>query len=99
MRKRLRFLLLRDLDHSFGDERTGDAGAKKILSLVNRAGLHHRKNKIPRKFFLKIVDVTFGSAGLLRFFFQALEFLLLPDVGAKSDDLGLIIFFEPPENN
>ena len=34
--------LLGDLHHALGDERARDAGAEKILALVNRAGADHR---------------------------------------------------------
>ena len=37
--------LFGDGNHALGDERPGDAGAQKILALVNRAGLDHRKMK------------------------------------------------------
>ena len=36
------FSFLRDFHHALGDERPRDAGAEKILALVNRAGLDHR---------------------------------------------------------
>ena len=99
MRDRLGFFLSRDLDHSFRDERTGNAGAEEILPFVNRAGLDHWKNEIARELFLEIVDVTFGSAGAQRFLFQTLEFFLLTNVRAERDDFGLIIFLEPAEND
>ena len=33
------FFLFGDFHHALGDERAGDAGAEKILALVNRAGV------------------------------------------------------------
>ena len=59
------FSLLGDLHHALGDERPRDAGAEKILALVNRAGLDHRENEVAREFLLQIVDVDLGRAGLL----------------------------------
>src|SRR6266404_3535035 len=99
MRDHLGFFLSRDLDHSFRDKRTGDARAEEILTFVDRTGSDHRKNEIARELFLKIVDITFEGAGAQRFLLQTLEFFLLTDVCAKRDDFGLIIFFEPAENN
>src|SRR5437870_10059089 len=74
----------RNLDHSFGDERTRDACPEEILALVNCAGLKHRKDEIAREFFLEIFDNAFRCAGFQRLLFQAVEFFLLADIGAKG---------------
>ena len=99
MRNGVGFLGTRDLDHSLCDQRTRDACPEEILALVNCAGLKHRKDEIAREFFLEIIDVTFGRAGVHRLFFQAVEFFLLADVGAKGDNLRLKIVFEPAEDH
>src|SRR5581483_11219648 len=79
--------------------RPGDAGPKEILVLVNRAGLHHRKDEIAREFLAQIVDVKLGSAGLQRLFAESLEFFLLPDVRAKGDHFRLVFFLDPREQD
>src|SRR5438552_2562949 len=89
----------RNLDHSFGDERTRDACPEEILALVNCAGLKHRKDEIAREFFLEIFDNAFRCAGFQRLLFQAVEFFLLADIGAKGDNLRLKIVFEPAEDH
>ena len=48
---------------------------------------------------LEIDDVTLGSAGLPGLGFETLEFFLLAYVGAERDDLGIILFFDPRQNN
>src|SRR5207253_8486827 len=99
MRNGVRFFEPRDLHHSLGDEREGDAGDEKILAFVNRACLKHRENKITREFLLQIIDVTFGGAGAECLCYQPVEFVFLADVSAKGDDLSLIIFLEPTKND
>jgi hypothetical protein len=93
------FFFARDFDHALGDERSGDAGAEKILALVNRASLDHRENKIAREFFAEVVDVKFRCAGFHRLFVETFEFFLLADVGAERDDFRVVFFFEPQEEN
>ena len=88
-----------DLDHALGDERPGDAGAQEILALVDRAGLDHREDEVARELLLQVGDVALGRAGAFGLGFQALEFLLLADVGAEGDDLGVILFLEPGEDD
>ena len=87
--------LFGDGNHALGDERPGDAGAEVILAFVNRAGLNHRVDEVAREFLLQIGDVNFGRAGFLRLRFEAAQFLLLPDVRAEGDHLGVVGFLEP----
>ena len=56
---------------------------RKILALVDRAGLHHREDEIGGELFAQVVDAT-SDAPVLRPCSQPLGFLLLPDVGAKA---------------
>ena len=84
-----------DFNHFLGDEGPGDARAQIILALVNRARLNHREDEVARKFVLQIANVDFGRAGLSGLGFKAVEFLLLPDVGAEGDHIGVVGFFEP----
>ena len=85
----------RDLDHAFGDEGPGDAGAEKILSLVDRPRLQHGKNKIAGKLRAEVVDITFARAGFQGLFFDSVEFLFLSDIRAEGDDFGGIRILQP----
>ena len=52
--------------------------------------------KSRREFLLlEIINVNFRRAGLAGLLFEAVEFLLLPDVGAEGDHLGVVFFFDP----
>src|SRR5262249_36468273 len=99
MRDRARSFCARDLDHSFRDQRPRDARPEKILVLVNRARLKHRKDKIAGEFFAKIFDHTFRGAGLERFLFEPCELFFLTNVGAKGSYLRAIIIFEPAKDH
>ena len=46
VRDRLRFLGPRNLDHAFRDQRARDARPEKVLSFVDRPGLHHGKDEV-----------------------------------------------------
>ena len=89
----------RDVDHALGDERTRDAGAEEILVLVKRVGADHREDEVAREFLGQVVDVALGRAGLERLLVEALEFLFLADVGAERDDLRVIFFLQPRQND
>ena len=39
-----------DLNHAFGDQRSGDAGAEKVLSFINRPRLQDGKDKVAGEF-------------------------------------------------
>src|SRR5262249_12016956 len=99
VRNRVRFFPARDLDHSFRDQRPSDTCSKKILVLVNRAGLKHWENEISGEFLAQILNDAFRSAGAQRFFLQPGELFFLTDVRAESDDLGFIVLLEPAEND
>ena len=88
-----------DLYHPLGDQRSRDACSEKILALVDRGRLKHRKHEIASEFIPKVVDYAFGCAGAKRFFFQSLEFFLLSDVSTEGDDLRLVIFLQPAKND
>ena len=88
-------VLAGDLHHALGNQWTRDTCAEEILSLVNRAGLHHRENKISGELLPEVVDVNVRRSSLARLRAQTFGFLLLPDVGAKSDDLGGVLFLDP----
>src|SRR5947207_14355681 len=99
MRNRIRFFRARDFDHTFRDQWPRDTRPEKILAFVERAGLKHRENKIACEFLLKILDDTFRSASLQRLLLKSGELFFLTNVRAESDDLRLIIFFEPAKDD
>ena len=88
-----------NLNHALGDERAGDAGAQEILALIDRAGLEHGEDEVAGEFLLQVGDVTLGRAGAFGLGFEALEFFFLPDVGAERDDLRVILFLEPRQDD
>ena len=87
--------LLRDVHLCLGNERTGDRGAEVILALVNRVGPDHRVDEVAGEFLDEIEGVVFGSAGLQGLLVQALKLLFLTDISCKGDDLGVVSFLEP----
>jgi len=88
-----------DFNHALGNKGAGDARAQQILALVNRARLEHREDEVAREFFLQIDDVTLGGAGLPGLGFKALELLLLPNVRTEGDQLRVILFLEPGQDD
>jgi hypothetical protein len=65
------------------------------LALVNGAGAQHGEDEIARKFFLEVINVNLGSSGFNGFLVETLEFLLLADVSAEADHLGIVFFLDP----
>ena len=65
---------------------------RKYWFLVNGPGLHHRENEIAGEFLLQIVNINLGRAGFARLLLQALQLLLLADVGAEGDHFGVLYF-------
>ncbi len=86
------FFLAGHVYHAARDKRAGDAGAEEVLSFIDSARLDHGEDEVAGKFLLQIHDVTFGSAGLFRLGFKAAKLLLLPDIGAESNDVSMIGF-------
>ena len=91
--------LLGDLDHPLGDEGAGNARAQKVLPFINRACLHHGVDEVPREFLLEIVNIDLFGSSCFRFLVEPFQLLFLADIGAKGDDFGLILFFEPGNQN
>ena len=84
-----------DLDHALCDERTSDAGSKKILSFVDGAGLQHRENEITGELLLQVVHIALRGSGFEGLLLKSIEFLGLSHISAKSDDFGSVGVFEP----
>src|SRR6185436_2271812 len=99
MSDRIGPFLARDFDHSLGDEGTRNTGAEKILVLINRARLDHWEDEIPRELLLQIVNIDLGRARRSRFLVEPAELFLLADVCAESDHLGVVLLFNPREQN
>ena len=87
--------LARNLNHPPGDERSRDARAEEVLAFVNRASLNQRKNKIARELLPQIVDINLRRAGRLRLGSEALQLLLLANIGAKGNQLRVVFFLDP----
>ena len=92
-------VLDRGADHAFGDTGTGDGGAEEILAFVDRASLDHGEDVVGREGVFEITDDAFRGTGLERFFLETVEFLLLSDVGAIGNHVGLVGVFEPGEKD
>ena len=88
-----------DFNHALGDEWPGDAGAEEVLALIDRARLDHREDEVAREFLLQVGDVAFGRPGAFGLGFQPFEFLFLTDIGAERNDLRLIPFLDPRQND
>ena len=95
MRDGLSVFLARYLDHSFGNQRSGDTGSKEVLAFVNGTSLHHGIDEVVGKLLLQVIDVYFGGPGLNGLFVQTFQFFLLADVGTKSDDFSGVLLLEP----
>jgi hypothetical protein len=58
-----------DIDHAFGDDRAGDAGAKEVLAFIDGSGLEHREDEVTREFLAQIADDALAGSGGEGFFF------------------------------
>ncbi len=88
---------LGDLDLLLGDERPRDRGAEQILALIKRVGAEHRKHVVADEFLAQILDedVLRLDAEHQRLLPRRLEFLALPEIGGKGDDLAAIGGLQP----
>ena len=88
-----------DFDQALADQGTGDGGAEQVVAFVDRVGLHHREDEVAGELFIQVLDVAFGRSGADRLGFNAVELLLLADVGAEADHLGIVLFFDPLDDH
>ena len=51
------------------------------------------------EFLLEIINVNLRGAGLAGLLVEAVEFLLLADVGAEADHLGVVFFLDPGQEH
>ena len=91
----VRALGLGDLDEALGDERAGDGGAEEIVALVNGVGLHHREDEVAGEFLGEVFHVALGRAGVDALLFDSGRLFGLSDVGAVTDDFGVVGLLDP----
>src|SRR4051812_15087590 len=99
MRDGVGLFLARDVDLRLGDQRPRNRGAEIILALVNRVRANHRVDEVAREFLDEIERVVLRGAGLLRLLRQAVQLLLLPDIRGERDDLRVVSFAEPLDDD
>jgi hypothetical protein len=87
--------LLRDFHHLRHDERSGQAGADWIFAFVKRIRLNRGENIVLREFLSCVDGVVFEDAEFFGFRLDFLQVLLLPDIDGYGDDLGVVFFLEP----
>lgn len=92
-------LTLGDLDLIFGDERSSEAGAEQVFALVNGAGTKDGEGVVRKEFLAEIEDVRLGGTGGEGLGLDAGEIFTLANVGSDSDDLAVVGFFDPLEDD
>jgi hypothetical protein len=90
-----------NLDHSFGDQRSGNRGAEQILALVKRVGPEHWEHEVAHEFLAQIlnVDVIGGNAELERFRTCCLKFVALAKVSGEGYHLAPIGILQPLQDH
>ena len=88
-----------NLNQALADQRTRNGSTQQIRTFVNRVGLHHRENEIPRKLFRQVLDIALGGAGANRFSLNTVEFFGLSDIGTEPDDFRFVSFLDPLDNH
>ncbi|MNY20963.1 hypothetical protein D3C86_1544780 [compost metagenome] len=84
-----------NVHHALSDQRTGNACSEQILAFIQRTRLEHRIDEVIRELVAQIVDVDLRCAGCQRFFLQTVKLFLLADIGGEGDNLRIIGFFQP----
>src|SRR5947208_16088097 len=72
-----------------------DVGQEEELTGLKEKALKTGASKCYIELLVQVFDVALARAGLERLLLQPRELLLLPDIGAERDDLGLVGFLEP----
>ena len=88
-----------DVDKGLGDAGARDRGAQHVAVFVAGRAAHHGEDEVAGHFFAQVNHIGFGSAGFQRFFLHAGKILGLAQVGGAGDDLAMVGFNEPFENN
>ncbi len=81
-----------------GDQRAGNRSPEQIFALVNRTGFKQLEH-IRCKFFTQVVHDDFTCAAFNGPLFQVGELLALPDVGAVTDHLAVVVLPKPGDDN
>ncbi len=95
VRHRVGFLLPRDLDLRLRDQRPRDRGAKIILPFVDRVRPDHRVDEVPREFLDQVECIVLRRSRLAGLLGQPFQLLLLANIGGECDDLRVIGFAQP----
>ena len=69
------------------------------MTFIDGVGAQHRVDKIGGKFLHEVEGVVLARAGGLRFFLEAVEFLLLSDIRRKGNDLSGVMLLEPTDED
>ena len=93
-----RAFLTGDLNKLLSDQRTGHGGAQEILVLVNGVGLYAGNDILLGELIIDIQNIQFGSSAVFCALFKVIEFLSLTAVNADTDDVKIIVFFEPRDD-
>ncbi len=71
----------------------------RYLPLVECPGLDHRENKVTGKLLAQVPDKTLRGTSAESLLLEPVEFLLLANVRAVSDDLRAEAFLQPEQQN
>ena len=96
---RVRACHAHDLDETLGDQRPRDRRAEQVLAFIDRVRAEHREHEVADEFFAQVVDEDLLDPHQLGLAAGRFEFLTLADVGGEGDDLAVIGFLQPFEND
>ena len=99
VRDGVRALRFRNLNETLGNQGTRERRAQKVLALVYRLRLERRPDVVFEKFLREVFDVCLRRAGLQRLVVHGSDFVALPDVDARCDDLAAVIVLLEPRND
>ena len=92
---------MRDLNKTFGDQRTRDRGAEQVETFVNSVRAEHREDEVANEFFTNVFDVdVFGfnaehfSLGTCRF-----QFFALTKVSSEGNNFAAVFGLQPFQND
>ena len=77
------------------DDRTRQRRAEQILVLVHRARLDRREDVVGQELLPQVFDDDFARAGLVGLLDDGLDVVALAHVGHEGDDVVVIVFFQP----
>ena len=87
------------LDLSLRNQGAGNRGAKEVLGFVNGIAPNHWVNEVIGKLIDQVQSPVSAGSGRESFFLQAIEFLLLANVGAVGDDFGVLFVCVPMDED